>query len=125
MNRIRATAVAATLLSAFLVAPTWAQTETPRFDQRQANQEQRIDRATSTGSLTEREAARLEKGQDRLDKMEDKATADGTVTKKERARLEHGADVQSRHIARQAHDGQRDRNQDGKNDRRQVRKNKQ
>ena len=78
MNRIRATAVAATLLSAFLVAPTWAQTETPRFDQRQANQEQRIDRATSTGSLTEREAARLEKGQDRLDKMEDKATADGT-----------------------------------------------
>ena len=89
MNRIRATLVAATLVSGFFAAPTWAQTATPRLDQRQANQEQRIDRASSAGALTEREAARLDKGQERLENMEEKASADGKVTRKERAHLEH------------------------------------
>jgi hypothetical protein len=67
--------------------------------------------------LTGKEAARLEKGQEHVQKVEDKAKADGVVTKKERARIQQAENVQSRHIARQKHDRQRDMNHDGKKDR--------
>ncbi|MBZ0159934.1 MAG: hypothetical protein K8G79_07350 [bacterium] len=79
---------------------------TPRIDQRQANQDHRIEQGVASGQLTEREAAQLEKGQERVQQMENKATADGTVTKKERARVEQAQNKQSRRIARQKHDRQ-------------------
>jgi len=109
-----------TLLVAVLAAftlPVLAQTNTPNIDQRQANQQQRIDQGVKSGQLTGKEAARLEKGQEHVQKLEDKAKADGKVTKKERARIQHAENVQSRHIARQKHDRQRDMNHDGKKDR--------
>lgn len=95
----------------------FAQTATPRIDQRQANQEARIQQGVQSGSLTQREAARLEHGQDHVQNMEDKAKADGVVTKRERARLEHAENVQSRRIYAQKHDRQHDFNHDGKVDR--------
>lgn len=84
----------------------YAQAETPRIDQRQANQEQRIDQGIASRQLNEREAARLNKQQDRIDNMENKAKADGTVTNKERAKIEHAQDRASRLIAREKHDRQ-------------------
>lgn len=104
-------------LAAALAVPAFAQTGTPRFDQRQANQQQRIDQGVASGQLTQREAARLEAGQQRLDRMEDRAKADGTVTRQERARLQRAENVQSRHIYREKHDRQRDLNHDGRRDR--------
>jgi len=112
--------IASNLLFAVLAAvalPVLAQTSTPKADQRQANQQKRIDQGVATGQLTGKEAARLERGQERVQKLEDKAKADGVVTKKERARLQQAENVQSRHIARQTHDRQRDSNHDGKKDR--------
>lgn len=110
-------AAAALLITAFTL-PAFAQTaSTPRIDQRQANQDRRIDQGVQSGALTEREAARMEKGQAHVQKLEDKAAADGKVTAKERARLEHAQDVQSRRIARQKHDRQHDFNHDGRKDR--------
>ncbi|MDP2811382.1 MAG: hypothetical protein Q8O34_14650 [Rhodocyclaceae bacterium] len=106
----------AVLISA-VTLPALAQTATPGIDQRQANQQQRIDQGVKSGELTSREAARLEKGQERVQKMEDKAKADDVVTAKERARIQHQQDVQSRHVAREKHDRQRDMNRDGKMDR--------
>ena len=95
------------LAAAGLALPATAQTQsTPRVDQRQANQERRIEQGVKSGSLTEKEAARLDKGQAHVQKMENKAVADGKVTKKERARLEHAQDNQSRKIYRQKHDKQ-------------------
>ena len=38
----------------------YGQAETPGIDQRQANQEQRIDQGIASGQLTQREAGRLE-----------------------------------------------------------------
>jgi len=110
------------LLIALLTAvaiPAFAQTApaTPRVDQRQANQEQRIEQGVKSGQLTTKEAARLEKGQEHVQKVEDKAKADGTVTKKERARIHQAENVQNRHIAKQKHDRQSDINHDGKRDR--------
>jgi hypothetical protein len=105
MIRIRTTLVAAGLsLFAGLAAAQSA--DTPRIDQRQANQEQRIDNGIANGSLTQREATRLERQQDAVNRAEDRAKADGTVTKKERARLTHAQNHTSRNIYRQKHDRQ-------------------
>ena len=106
MNKsIIAAIVAATFaLPGLALAQT---TSTPRIDQRQANQEKRIEQGVRSGELTKKEAARLEKGQARVQKMENKAMADGTMTKKEKARIEHAQDVESRKIAREKHDKQK------------------
>lgn len=104
-------------LIAAAAIPALAQTATPNIDQRQANQEARIQQGLKSGELTQREAARLEKGQDRVQRMEDRAKADGKVTAKERERIQHQQNVENRHIAREKHDRQHDRNHDGKMDR--------
>jgi hypothetical protein len=92
-------------LAAVLALPAFAQS-TPVVDQRQINQEARIQQGVASGELTAREAARLERGQDRIERMEANAKADGVVTKKERAQLQHAQNVQSQRIARQKHDRQ-------------------
>ncbi len=87
--------------------PTLTQAQsTPRIDQRQENQDRRIDQGVASSQLSEKEAARLEKGQAHVQQMEDQALADGTVTKRERARIERMQDRKSRKIARQKHDRQ-------------------
>ncbi|NTV71238.1 MAG: hypothetical protein HGA71_13975 [Azonexaceae bacterium] len=106
------------VLSLVLPALAFAQANTPRVDQRQANQEQRIDQGIASGSLTQREANRLERGQQHVDNMENRAKADGVVTRGERARLHQAQDVQSRRIYAQKHDRQHDYNHNGRVDRR-------
>jgi len=104
------------VLAAFAL-PVLAQTSTPNIDQRQVNQQKRIDQGVKSGELTGKEAARLEKGQQRIQKMEAKAKADGKVTPKERARIEKAQNKESRKIAKEKHDRQHDLNHDGKVDR--------
>ncbi len=108
-----------TLFAAFALVPllAFAQADTPRVDQRQANQERRIDQGVASGSLTAREANRLERGQQRVDNIEQRAKADGVVTRQERVRLHQAQDVQSRRIAEQKHDRQHDYNHNGRIDR--------
>jgi hypothetical protein len=78
-----------------------------RIDQRQANQQQRIDQGVKSGELNQREAARLQKGQDRVQRKEDKAKADGVITKKEANQIERAQDRQSARIYNQKHDKQK------------------
>lgn len=100
-------------ISAVIVttASVYAQAETPGIDQRQANQEQRIDQGIGSGQLNQREADRLNKQQAHINKMEDKAKADGVVTKKERARIHAAQDRASKNIYREKHDRQGKRHQ--------------
>ena len=115
---MKSTTIAAALLAAAMALPVLAQTtSTPRIDQRQANQQQRIDQGVQSGALTQQEAARLQHGQEHVQNLENKATADGKVTAKERARIEHAQDVQSKRVYRQKHDRQHDLNHDGRMDR--------
>jgi hypothetical protein len=79
---------------------------TPRVDQRQANQEKRIDQGIASGELNKRETRRLEKEQSAINKAEDRAKADGTVTKAERRRLHKMQNHASKDIHRQKHDAQ-------------------
>lgn len=94
-----------------------AQPATPRIDQREVNQEKRIQQGVKSGELTPRETTRLQAEQGRIQKAETMAKADGKVTPKERERIEHMQNHASRDIAREKHDGQRDMNHDGRKDR--------
>lgn len=83
-----------------------AQTNTPRIDQREANQAKRIEQGVASGELNQREAARMRNGQNRVIKMEDRAKADGVVTAQERAKILKVQNQQSKRIYRQKHDAQ-------------------
>jgi hypothetical protein len=93
--------------SAFAQTPPADPTATPRVDQRQLKQQNRINQGVASGSLTPKEAARMTEQQTRTANMEAKAKADGVVTTKERAKLQHRQDKTSRHIKRNKHDAQK------------------
>jgi hypothetical protein len=62
-------------------ARSWRRPRTPNVDQRQANQQQRIDQGVASGQLTGKEAAQTgERPGSSVEKKEDKAKADGKVT---------------------------------------------
>jgi opacity protein-like surface antigen len=84
----------------------FAEAETPVIDQRQMNQEQRIDGGIASGQLNEREANRLNKQQEQVNKMENRAKSDGVMTEKERARISAAQARASRPITREKHDRQ-------------------
>lgn len=90
----------------FMTGVAFAEAEAPMVDQRQANQEQRIDQVIAREQLNERESNRLNKQQEHVNTMEDRAKSDGVMTKKERARITAAQDRASRHIAREKHDRQ-------------------
>ena len=97
-------------IAAFAVCslPAFAQVEsTPRIDQRQANQHERIERGLRNGQLTQREAQRLFEHERRIRRMERMALADGRMSRWERQRIEQEQDLLSRRIARNTHDQQR------------------
>ncbi len=88
-------------------AASFAQTtSTPRIDQREVNQQQRITQGVASGQLTPAETARLDAQQARIEKTEAKAKSDGVVTAKERAHITKMQNHASRSIRRQKHDAQ-------------------
>jgi hypothetical protein len=104
-----ATLTAALLIAGATLSPVATADATPRADQRQDNQAQRIRQGVASGELTAREPKRLVKGQRHVNRLERGAKADGDVTAAERLRIEKAQDRQSRRIYRQKHDAQ-DRN---------------
>jgi len=113
MKQIKTIAV----LCILLPVAAFAQAITPRVDQRQANQQARIEQGVNSGSLTPREAMRLERGQQHVANMALRAKSDGVVTRQERGRLHHAQEVQSQRIYSQKHDRQHDYNRNGRVDR--------
>lgn len=77
-----------------------------RAEQRQANQQKRINQGVNSGQLTQKEAARLEKRNDKIDNEIEAAKSDGKVTKGERRKIEAHQDATSRAIYKQKHDRQ-------------------
>jgi hypothetical protein len=93
------------MLSAFSL-PAFALQSTPRIDQRQANQWQRIEQGVRSGQLNRHEAERLRQGQIQIRRMERQALADGRLSLFERAQIEHAQDAEDRRIAQERHDRQ-------------------
>jgi len=76
-------------------------------DQREAQQQQRINEGRRDGSLTRSEAYRLQQGENRINAYESRAKADGVGTQAERQRLDGMLDREGRAIHRERTDGQR------------------
>lgn len=79
---------------------------TPRVDQREANQQARIDAGVASGQLNARETNRLDKQQARIAAAESNAKANGSVTAKERRHLHRMQNRANADIHAQKHDAQ-------------------
>jgi uncharacterized membrane protein YebE (DUF533 family) len=79
---------------------------TPVADQRQDNQQKRIEAGEKSGALTPHEANKMERQQKVGDKVESNAKADGVVTAGERAKMRKVEKKTSKNIYKQKHDGQ-------------------
>ncbi len=75
-------------------------TDDPRFDRREAYQQQRIQQGIADGSLTRGEARYLEREQGRIDRAEERMAADGNLSPRERQRLNQMQNQASRDIYR-------------------------
>ena len=94
------------LVTTLLSAQATFAAETPRADQREANQAARIAQGAASGSLTGREQRRLNREQKAINKAEQNAKADGVVTPQARRKLHRAQNAASRDIYRQKHDAQ-------------------
>ena len=103
MKKREANKLLPALLLGLCAGAASADPATPVLDQRQENQQQRIDQGVASGTLTEREANRLDAQQNRVQRAEDSAKADGVVTRRERAGLHHRQDHASRNVYRKKH----------------------
>ena len=61
-----------------------ASTDDPKIQQREQNQEKRIEQGVRSGQLTPREAGRLEAQQAKIQQDEARMKADGKLTRAER-----------------------------------------
>ena len=92
--------------SAFAQAPVAPKDPlaTPKIDQRQANQEKRIDQGIASGALTTKEATKLDKRETKIESDKLAAKADGKVTKAEHHKLNREQNHASSAIRHQKHD---------------------
>jgi len=84
-----------------------AQTADPKVNERQQNQQQRIEQGVQSGELTKREAVKLEAREAKIAREERRMKADGELTKKERAKLHKDLNKTSKAIYKQKHDAQK------------------
>ena len=111
MKRIAVAAVVT--ISACLAATLYAgivyagPTDDPRIQQREHNQEQRIQQGVNSGQLTPKEAGRLDSQQARIAQNEKRMKADGKLTKAERKKLTREQNRASRNIYRKKHNNRK------------------
>lgn len=98
-------ALIAIVAAPLAAAPAQAQ-NAPAYQQRDVNQERRIEQGLQSGQLSTREAARLQGEQAHIDRMESKALRDGNVSAQEKARINAAQGRASADIRRQKHDAQ-------------------
>lgn len=75
-------------------------------EQRDVNQQQRIEKGLESGALNTKEASRLERHEKRVNNLEAAAGRDGTVTDAEAKRIDKAQDAASAAIYKQKHDAQ-------------------
>ena len=106
MNKASSTIIAVLIAAAFPVASAYAATRDPGVNQRQHNQQQRIQQGAHSGELTRNEYHNLQ-GQARDIRREERNyKADGNFTRAERADVQRDLNHLSRDIHREKHDGQ-------------------
>ncbi len=99
-NTVKAGVIAAIMAVA---ATALAGTNDLVIQQRELNQQQRVEQGVQSGQLTPHEAGRLEGQQARIQQREARMKADGNLTGKERAKLTRQQNRASRNIYRKKH----------------------
>jgi hypothetical protein len=69
------------------ITAAWADTLAEQDQQRDVNQQQRIEQGLKSGELSTKEAAHLERDQQHVDRMEARALRNGSISPAEQARL--------------------------------------
>ena len=105
---IRTVATLALIVASAQAANAWGNNSnnTPRIDQRQHFEYNRIERGYENGSLTRRETQGLLRREQDIRSFERLAKSDGRVTPDERRILRHMENSQDRSIYRESHDHQ-------------------
>ena len=95
----------AVLLSAMSVS-AFADTPAEKDQQRDVNQETRIEQGLKSGQLSTKEAGHLEREQQHVDKMEAHDLKDGHMSAAEQLRLDKAQNAASADVYKQKHDAQ-------------------
>jgi hypothetical protein len=93
------------IAASLLTTAAWAQTPAEQDQQRDVNQQQRIEQGLKSGQLSTKEAGSLERQQQRIDKMEAHDMKNGAITPAEQARLNAAQNRASNNIYADKHNG--------------------
>ncbi len=104
---MKTTAIAIQLVAmSVLTTAAWAQTTTAEKDQqRDVNQQQRIEQGLQSGQLSTKEAGSLERREQHIDTMEKRDLRDGSISPAEQARLNAAQNRVSNQIYADKHNG--------------------
>ena len=103
MGRNSIAALIAATVMTLSTGAALAGTNDPGIQQREQNQQQRINQGVASGQLTPREAGRLDAQQARIQQRESRMKADGNLTAGERRSLTRQQNRASNNIYRKKH----------------------
>jgi len=96
----------AIVASGVLTATAWGAGTVARDQQRDVNQQERIEQGLKSGELSTREAGQLERAEQHVDQMEARDLKNGTMSAAEQAKLKAAENKVSQDIYAQKHDAQ-------------------
>src|SRR5882672_9727959 len=102
---MKSTAVCLGVIAAGLLSTATLAQTVQEDQQRDVNQQQRIEQGLQSGQLSTREAGQLERQQQHVDKMEAHDLLDGSISSGEQARLNAAQNRASASIAADKHNG--------------------
>ena len=79
--------------------------QVPQDQQRDVNQQERIEQGLQSGQLSTKEAGQLERGQQRIDRMQARDLKNGSISPAEQARLNAAQNKESAAIYADKHNG--------------------
>ncbi len=105
MKKIIGTILTGSIVCMFAVAPAFAANNDPGIDQREVNQQNRINQGVQSGQLTPKETGKLEAQQARIQQREDRMAAKdgGNLTAKDKAKLTKQQNKASKNIYKKKH----------------------
>ena len=108
MKKIITTILTGSIACMFAIAPAFAADNDPGIQQREANQQNRINQGVQSGRLTPKEAGKLDAQQGRIQQREERMAArnNGNLTAKDKAKLTKQQNKASKKIYKKKHNDQ-------------------
>jgi hypothetical protein len=105
MKKLISMVLTGSIACMFAIAPAFAANNDPGIDQREINQQNRINQGVQSGQLTPKETGKLEAQQARIKQREDRMAArdNGNLTAKDKAKLTRQQNRASKNIYKKKH----------------------